>query len=69
MHEDDNGWTPLMIACVNGHAHLVELFLKMGANAKSKDKEGRTATQLAEMAEQQACVAILKCDSSAHTCQ
>ena len=54
-----DGDTALMAAAEYGHAEIVELLLKAGANASIIDKRGETATSLAQktLAKQQAIVA------------
>lgn len=53
-----DGDTALMAAAEHGHAEIVELLLKAGANVSTIDKRGETATSLAEktLAKQQAIV-------------
>jgi glycerophosphodiester phosphodiesterase len=38
--EDANGWTPLIIACVQGHCAIVETLLQAGADASICDHRG-----------------------------
>lgn len=38
-----DGWTPLIWAATDGNADMVRLLLEHGADARIKDKEGRTA--------------------------
>ena len=33
-----NGWSPLLVACNEGHAELVEILIKHGAQVDIKDK-------------------------------
>ena len=53
-----DGDTALMAAAEHGHAEIVELLLKAGANVSIIDKRGETATSLAQktLAKQQATV-------------
>jgi ankyrin repeat protein len=44
---DNRGRTALMIAAEQGHAGVVEVLLKAGANAKLRDREGKGALDLA----------------------
>jgi len=55
---DIDGDTALMAAAEHGHAEIVELLLKAGANVSIIDKRGETATSLAEktLGKQQATV-------------
>ena len=48
----------LMAAAEHGHAEIVEMLLKAGANVSITDKRGETATSLAQktLAKQQAIV-------------
>lgn len=45
--EDDDGYTPLMIASSNGHLKMVKLLIENGANANIKNVEGETASMIA----------------------
>ena len=47
---DDRGMTPLMIAASMDHAEVAELLLARGADASLKDKDGRSAADLAPSA-------------------
>ena len=53
-----DGDTALMAAAEHGHAEIVEMLLKAGANVSITDKRGETATSLAQkaLAKQQAIV-------------
>jgi hypothetical protein len=55
---DIDGDTALMAAAEHGHAEIVELLLKAGANVSIIDKRGETATSLAQktLAKQKATV-------------
>ena len=55
---DVDGDTALMAAAEHGHAEIVEMLLKAGANVSITDKRGETATTLAQkaLAKQQAIV-------------
>lgn len=39
------GWTPLMVACANGHLDVVSLLLSSGADPKLRDARGWTAQE------------------------
>jgi ankyrin repeat protein len=41
------GWTPLLCACINGHAPVVKSLIAAGANIRAKDRAGRTAMDVA----------------------
>ena len=43
---DDYKVTALMIACSNGHAAVIELLIRSGANLDLKDKYNKTAFQI-----------------------
>lgn len=43
------GWTPLFIACVEGHFNIVELLIDAGANLKTADTSGWTAQEHAAL--------------------
>lgn len=43
------GWTPLFIACVDGHLPMVELLIKAGADATRPDGSGWTAKEHAAL--------------------
>lgn len=43
--EKTHGWTPLFIACVNGHLEIVKLLLEAGAEQKLCDLAGWTAKE------------------------
>ncbi len=45
---EDNGYTPLMLAAMRGNDTVVDLLLKMGADPALKNKDGKTAAELAE---------------------
>ena len=55
---NDGGDTALMVAAEGGHAEIVEMLLKAGANVSITDKRGETATSFAQktLAKQQAIV-------------
>ena len=55
MTDEELNWTPLMLACINGQPLMVSMFLKMGAKIDALDLAGRTALDLATLAEQQDC--------------
>ena len=45
--EDNDGMTPLHIACQNGHTRIAELLLDRGADINHKNTEGSTPLNLA----------------------
>lgn len=56
---DDEGKTPLMLACQEGQTDLVQLLLENGADTQLKDHRGWTADDAALMASQDACRTII----------
>lgn len=44
--KDDQGYTPLHHALMNGHFDVARLLVKSGANVMEKDKYGRTSLYL-----------------------
>ena len=46
--QDDNRWTPLMWASVNGHLDVVRYLICNGADVNIKNNNGETALDLAE---------------------
>jgi ankyrin repeat protein len=57
---DDLGWTPLHVACFNGHIQVTELLLRRGANANSVSKHGWSPIQIAAEVGQAETVKMLK---------
>nr|AOR81468.1 no mechanoreceptor potential C [Nilaparvata lugens] len=58
--QNDNGWTPLLIACHQGHADMVNTLLANHARVDVFDIEGRSALHLAaERGYLQVCDALL----------
>lgn len=47
--EKSFGWTPLFIACVDGHVSMVRLLIEHGANADRPDNEGWTCREHAAL--------------------
>lgn len=43
--ETIHGWSPLIIACVKGHMHIVDILLQAGANQMIRDLSGWTAKE------------------------
>ncbi|PGH05743.1 hypothetical protein AJ80_08300 [Polytolypa hystricis UAMH7299] len=43
--EPVNGWTPLIIGCIQGHLEIVNRLLEAGANQETKDNSGWTAQE------------------------
>jgi ankyrin repeat protein len=40
--KDENGYTPLHPAALNGHKEIVELLIAKGADVNAKDNDGKT---------------------------
>ncbi|PCH33866.1 ankyrin [Wolfiporia cocos MD-104 SS10] len=57
---DENGYTPLHLACDRGHTKVVELLLSRGADPSIKDPDGLTALELAEISGHDTIMSILK---------
>ncbi|XP_061380809.1 uncharacterized protein LOC116774236 [Danaus plexippus] len=57
--QDDNGYTPLHHACLQGHKEIVSLLLNVGANPCVVDKMGATALHLASWKGDAETVAML----------
>lgn len=47
---DDRSWTPLMHAASRNEIAAVELLLRYGANTSTRNKEGQTAAEVAQLA-------------------
>jgi hypothetical protein len=45
--KDNDGWTPLHIACMNGHAEVVKALLEKGAEMHAKSNSGYTPLRCA----------------------
>jgi catalase (peroxidase I) len=59
-HWDFNGDTPLMDAASHGHAAVVELLVNAGANISTRNRQNKTALDIAGEAEYPECAAIIK---------
>jgi ankyrin repeat protein len=57
---DEQGNTPLMIACQFKNETLVKLLLQYGALKDLKNKSGQTAFEMAVLSENQSIVNLLK---------
>ena len=57
--EDNDGMTPLHIACQNGHTEIAGLLLDRGAEVDRKNAEGSTPLNLAVRARCKATVRLL----------
>ncbi|KAK7694932.1 hypothetical protein QCA50_002120 [Cerrena zonata] len=57
---DEHGYTPLHIASDRGHTKVVELLLSKGADKAIKDPDEFTALELAEVAEHDDIVTLLR---------
>lgn len=57
---DRTGVTPLMIACIHGHAHMVEYLLQKGANDQLKTKGGWSAWDFASIKSMDSCMESLQ---------
>ena len=47
--KENNGWTPLHIACYQGHLPIVQYLIEKGANIEGKDKEQFTPLHIASL--------------------
>lgn len=57
---DENGYTPLHLACDRGNAEMVKLLLSRGADMNMKDADELTALELAEISGHDDIVTVLK---------
>ena len=53
------GWTPLLVACVDGHEELVKILLESGADGHRKDSSGWTAKEHAALRGHMAITSLL----------
>lgn len=44
---DSKGWTPLMIAAINGNYAIASLLIREGCNIGAESKDGKTAREFA----------------------
>lgn len=58
-YQDEDGNSPLLVACANGNGYLVGPFLKMGANINLKNNNGETALMHALATESASLVKFL----------
>ncbi|CCL98289.1 uncharacterized protein FIBRA_00283 [Fibroporia radiculosa] len=63
---DENGYTPLHLACDRGNLGVVEFLLKRGADVHLKDADNTTALELAEVAGNDNIAAILRSVAHEH---
>ncbi|MGE0827384.1 MAG: ankyrin repeat domain-containing protein [Candidatus Binatia bacterium] len=65
---DKKGWTPLMMAVMNGHTNVVHALLRSGADVNKKNSTGRTALMIAALAGHDAILqALLDNNADANT--
>jgi len=57
---DENGYTPLHLACDRGHAEVVKLLLDRGADVNKKDSDDLSPLELAEIAGHGDVAALMK---------
>ena len=57
---NQDGYTILMLACEHGYIDIVNFLVEKDVDVHVKDKNGRTALHIAENADQQEIVKILK---------
>ncbi|KAH9937194.1 ankyrin repeat-containing domain protein [Fomitopsis serialis] len=58
--KDENGYTPLHLACDRGHADVVRLLLERGADPSIKDDDDLTGRELAEISGHDEIMSVLK---------
>eukprot|EP00118_Oscarella_pearsei_P010582 m.65888 g.65888 ORF g.65888 m.65888 type:complete len:345 (+) comp35338_c0_seq2:644-1678(+) len=64
---DDFLWTPLMCASYGGHAHVVSYLLASGADwRRQADRQGRTALDLAKLANRRDIVELLEAEEGGY---
>ena len=54
-----NGWTPLMVACLDGHKDIVEILLESGADVNATSEIGWTPLLAAVLGDQYDCAETL----------
>ena len=57
---DEDGFTPLYIACQNGHVDAARLLLEKGAEVDRATKKGSTPLGIAQKKGHSAIIALLK---------
>ncbi len=58
--QDDQGWTPLMVAAFSGQLPIVQLLLSKGASVHAVDNRGNSALTWAKIRKQDAIATILE---------
>ena len=58
--DNDDGWTPLMIASYWGNPEVVRVLLAAGADKDLRNNDGKTALDWAIRGNEDACAALLR---------